>query len=108
MQRGEHTIARLYKAHDGGPALNCSYTTCGTETGELEQLAVVIELLSNSEGAKAIVKLAQGSFAARGLTVGYNLVCLADRRQRQDTLDLCVIVSPGFLQGSILSDRLGG
>ena len=66
----------------------------------------MIELLSNSEGAKAIVKLAQGSFAARGLTVGYNLVCLADRRQRQDTLDLCV--SPGFLQGSILSDRLGG
>ena len=54
MQRGEHTIARLYKAHDGGPALNCSYTTCETETGELEQLAVVIELLSNSEGAKAI------------------------------------------------------
>ena len=39
MQRGEHTIARLYKAHDGGPALNCSYTTCETETGELEQLA---------------------------------------------------------------------
>ena len=108
MQRGEHTIARLYKAHDGGPALNCSYTTCGTETGELEQLAVVIELLSNSEGAKANMKLAQGSFAARGLAVGYNLICLADSRQRQDTLDLGVIVSPGFLQGSILSDRLGG
>ena len=109
MQRGEHTIARLYKAHDGGPALNCSYTTCGTETGELEQLAVVIELLSNSEGAKAIVKLAQGSFAARGLlTVRNNLICLADRRQRQNTLDLGVITSPGFLQGSILSDRLGG